>query len=53
MGQRVYDSIVVGVGGMGAAAIYALARRGRRVLGLDRSSSGGEQDFDSASIGCD
>jgi sarcosine oxidase len=36
MGQRVYDSIVVGVGGMGAAAIYALARRGRRVLGLEQ-----------------
>jgi sarcosine oxidase len=36
MGQRVYDSIVVGVGGMGAAAVYALARRGQRVLGLEQ-----------------
>jgi sarcosine oxidase len=35
MGQR-FDVIVVGVGGMGSAAAYHLARRGRRVLGLDR-----------------
>ncbi|HVD02464.1 MAG TPA: N-methyl-L-tryptophan oxidase [Candidatus Dormibacteraeota bacterium] len=31
-----YDAIVVGVGGMGSAAAYHLARRGRRVLGLER-----------------
>lgn len=31
-----YDVIVVGVGGMGSAAVYELARRGRRVLGLER-----------------
>jgi sarcosine oxidase len=32
-----YDAIVVGVGGMGSAALYHLTRRGaRRVLGLDR-----------------
>ena len=31
-----YDAIVLGVGGMGAAACYHLARRGRRVLGLER-----------------
>ncbi|MDP8978090.1 MAG: N-methyl-L-tryptophan oxidase [Actinomycetota bacterium] len=31
-----YDVIVVGVGGMGSAAAYHLARRGRRVLGLER-----------------
>lgn len=31
-----YDVIVVGVGGMGAAACYHLARRGQRVLGLER-----------------
>jgi sarcosine oxidase len=31
-----YDVIVVGVGGMGSAALYHLARRGRRVLGLER-----------------
>jgi sarcosine oxidase len=31
-----YDVIVVGVGGMGSAALYHLARRGVRVLGLER-----------------
>jgi sarcosine oxidase len=33
---RHYDVIVVGVGGMGSAACAALARRGKRVLGLER-----------------
>ncbi len=33
---RRYDVIVIGVGGMGSAAVYHLARRGRRVLGLER-----------------
>ena len=33
---RVYDVIVVGIGGMGSAAIWQLARRGRRVLGIER-----------------
>jgi sarcosine oxidase len=31
-----YDVVVVGVGGMGSAALYHLARRGARVLGLER-----------------
>jgi sarcosine oxidase len=31
-----YDVVVVGVGGMGSAAMYHLARRGKRVLGLER-----------------
>ena len=31
-----YDVIVVGVGGMGSAAAWQLARRGQRVLGLER-----------------
>lgn len=31
-----HDVIVVGAGGMGSAAILELARRGQRVLGLDR-----------------
>lgn len=31
-----YDVIVVGLGGMGSAAAYHLARRGVRVLGLER-----------------
>ena len=31
-----YDAIVIGVGGMGSAAVYHLARRGLRVLGLEK-----------------
>lgn len=31
-----YDTIVLGVGGMGSATCYHLARRGQRVLGLER-----------------
>ena len=31
-----FDSIVVGVGGMGSAALAHLARGGQRVLGLER-----------------
>ena len=31
-----YDAIVLGVGGMGSAALYHLARRGLKVLGLER-----------------
>jgi sarcosine oxidase len=31
-----YDAIVLGVGGMGSAAVYHLARRGLRVLGIER-----------------
>src|SRR6516164_171525 len=31
-----YDVIVIGVGAMGSAAIYHLARRGRKVLGLEQ-----------------
>jgi len=31
-----YDVIVAGAGGMGSAAIWQLARRGKRVLGLER-----------------
>ena len=31
-----YDAIVAGVGGMGSAALYNLAARGWRVLGLDK-----------------
>jgi sarcosine oxidase len=33
---RRYDVIVVGVGGMGSATVYHLARRGVRVLGIER-----------------
>src|ERR1700689_3157844 len=49
MSSNRYDVIVLGVGGMGSAAAFELARRGRRVLGLeqfslvhDRGSSHGE-----------
>src|SRR5205809_4294505 len=31
-----FDVIVLGVGGMGSAACYELARRGRKVLGLEQ-----------------
>jgi len=31
-----YDAIVLGIGAMGSAAAYYLARRGKRVLGLER-----------------
>jgi sarcosine oxidase len=35
-----YDAIVLGVGGVGSAAAYHLARRGARVLGIDRFQPG-------------
>ena len=31
-----YDVIVVGLGGMGSAALYHLAKRGLNVLGIER-----------------
>lgn len=31
-----FDAIVIGAGGMGSAAVYHLARRGLKVLGLER-----------------
>lgn len=34
--SRAYDAIVIGAGGMGSAALYHLARRGLRPLGLER-----------------
>jgi sarcosine oxidase len=34
--MREFDSIVVGVGGMGSATAYHLALRGQRVLGLEQ-----------------
>ncbi|MBX3012304.1 MAG: N-methyl-L-tryptophan oxidase [Caldilineaceae bacterium] len=34
--QQDYDVIVVGLGAMGSAALYQLARRGARVLGIDQ-----------------
>jgi sarcosine oxidase len=34
--KREYDAIVIGLGAMGSAAAYQLAKRGAKVLGLDR-----------------
>src|SRR5262249_57749240 len=42
MGGR-FDVIVIGVGGMGSAALFELARRGRRVLGLEQFGLGHDQ----------
>jgi sarcosine oxidase len=49
MNSGAYDVIILGIGGMGAATAFELARRGRRVLGLeqfdlghDRGSSHGQ-----------
>ena len=36
----IYDAIVAGLGGMGSATAYQLARRGKRVLGLEKFSPG-------------
>jgi sarcosine oxidase len=38
-----FDVIVIGVGGMGSAAAFELARRGRRVLGLEQFAFGHDQ----------
>ena len=38
-----YDVVVVGLGGMGSAAAYALAARGLEVLGLERHSPAHDQ----------
>jgi len=38
--NTIFDVIVVGVGGMGSATCYELARRGQRVLGLERFDIG-------------
>lgn len=34
--SRHFNTIVIGVGGMGSATCYQLAKRGRRVLGIER-----------------
>lgn len=36
MSSNAYDTIIIGLGAMGSAAAYHLARRGKRVLGLER-----------------
>ncbi len=35
-----YDVAVIGLGAMGGAALHALARRGRKVIGFDRATPG-------------
>jgi sarcosine oxidase len=40
MSDGIFDVIVIGVGGMGSAAAFELARRGRRVLGLEQFTPG-------------
>ena len=37
-----YDAIVLGVGGMGSAALYHLAKRGKRVVGIEQFPLGHE-----------
>jgi sarcosine oxidase len=43
MSSSFFDVIVIGVGGMGSAAACELARRGRRVLGLEQFTVGHDQ----------
>jgi sarcosine oxidase len=38
----IYDTIVIGLGGMGSAALFHLARRGARVLGIEQFGIGHE-----------
>lgn len=38
--MRSYDAIVIGIGGMGSAALWQLARRGQTVLGIERFDLG-------------
>ena len=53
-----FDAIVLGLGAMGSSAVYQLAKRGSRVLGLDqyspphdRGSSHGETRITRLAIG--
>src|SRR5207302_10011515 len=38
-----FDVVVCGLGAMGSATLYHLARRGKRVLGIERYSPGHER----------
>ena len=38
--MKSFDTIVIGVGSMGSAALWQLARRGRKVLGIERFDLG-------------
>lgn len=50
LNKHVYDTIVIGLGGMGSAALCALARRGQRVLGLEQFDLGHELGSSGAGI---
>src|SRR5258705_10995931 len=39
-GMQSFDVVVCGLGAMGSAAVHHLARRGQRVLGLERYTPG-------------
>src|SRR5437870_8735395 len=39
-GMAHYDVIVLGTGGVGSAAVYQLAKRGTKVLGIDQFPGG-------------
>ena len=39
-GVRTYDTIVIGIGGMGSAVLYHLARRGQRAVGIEQFGIG-------------
>ncbi|HXW30179.1 MAG TPA: N-methyl-L-tryptophan oxidase [Xanthobacteraceae bacterium] len=41
--MKIFDVAVVGLGAMGSAAVWQLARRGQRVVGLDRFAPGHER----------
>ncbi len=42
VGTGMYDAVIVGLGGMGSAALAHIARRKRRVLGLEQLTAGHE-----------
>jgi sarcosine oxidase len=46
-----FDVVVCGLGAMGSAAVEHLARRGKRVLGLDRYAPGQRHDIARFSLG--
>ena len=39
MDKHPFETIVIGLGAMGSAATYQLAKRGNHILGIDRFSS--------------
>src|SRR4051812_32656437 len=38
--MKSFDTIVIGIGGMGSATLWHLARRGQKVLGIERFDLG-------------